>query len=188
MSSVITVDYTGFETYPSSSPENWPILKNGINSTWRESLPQSLVNRIDSTILKCKIYTSKYPLLPFEKEPYERLWCEWNLEDMKDKYYESDYSKFDEAFCVWLIYDIPLDYCDNNIDTKIMDLLTKKSIQHEDYDANFGKIIESYWLPEAKNLMVQPNQTLYNVYNILWNHSDPKILQQFREDMWSGGW
>ena len=38
MSSAITVDYTGFDAFPASSPGNWPILKNGVDSTWRESL------------------------------------------------------------------------------------------------------------------------------------------------------
>lgn len=185
MSSAITMDYTGFETFPASSPENWPILKNGLNSTWRESLSQSLVDKIDSSILEFKEHNVGHNFTSRLK-----LHKEWKLDEMKDKYYDEDTELYDrdigsefnnEAFCIWLVHDIPLYNIDENIDTKIID-------HFNNVYGESSQRSENNWVAEAKKLLAQPNQTIYNIYNTLWNHPDTQKKLNFRMDMDAHGW
>jgi len=174
MSSAITVDYTRFDTFPARFPENWPILKNGINSTWRESLSQSLVDKIDS-------------YAPLGQRRWQFLHEEWKLEDMKDNYFDTDCIEIsNEAFCVWLVHDIPVYDSNKTIDTKIMDHFNDVAANGD--SQSFKKPLENSWLTEAKKLLAQPNQTIYNVYNILWNHSDTEKKIDFRMDLESDDW
>ena len=178
MSSAITVDYTGFDTFPASSPGNWSILKNGVDSTWRESLSEILADKVENA---------------GNKNEWERLHNEWKLDDVAKKWTEifedqpqngfENSEKYNKVFAVWLVHDIPV-YNRNTIDTKIIDRFEKVFRNGLIRDS---KPLENDWLAEAKNLMAQPNQTIYNVYNVMWNHSDIETKMYFRSDI-SQGW
>lgn len=175
ISSAITVDYTGFDAFPASSPGNFPILMNGVDSTWRQALSEILANKAENA---------------GNNNEWQRLHNEWKLEDVAKKWTEilwTDYQRqidenseeYNKVFAVWLVHDIPVLYS-NTIDTKIIDFFEsafRKGLIRE------SKPLEYDWLAEAKNLMAQPNQTLYNVYNVLWNHADIEIKKYFRSDI-----
>ena len=199
MSSAITVDYTGFDAFPASSPENWLVLKNGIDSTWRQALSEIIANKAEeagnNTI--------------FNMITTWNLHKEWILEEVAEKWsslYMMDRDKMDayknseennKVFAVWLVHAIPV-YKSNTIDNKIMDHFeeafrnghlrfeeaVRNGYRHPSPRMIISKPLENYdWLTEVKKIMAQPNQTVYNVYNVMWNHPDIEIKKYFRSDI-----
>lgn len=193
ISSAITVDYTGFDAFPASSPANWPILKNGVDSTWRQALSETLANKAEEAGNN-NIFAQRYNITT------TNLHKEWILDEVAEKWsslYEDlspenldkvnalqNSEEYNKVFAVWLVHDIPV-YKSNTIDTKIMDSFEKAFRNgHLRLRMIDSKPLENNdWLTEVKTIMAQTNQTIYNVYNVMWNHPDIEIKKYFRSDI-----
>jgi hypothetical protein len=203
ISSAITVDYTGFDAFPASSPGNWPILKNGDDSTWRQALSEILANKAEeagnNTIFNNNTTTNLHNewILDEVAEMWSSLYMDLSVENEDKINALKNSEEYNKVFAVWLVHSIPV-YKSNTIDNKIMDHFEeafhnghlrfeeaiRNGYRHPSPKMIISKPLENYdWLAEVKEIMEQPNQTIYNVYNVMWNHPDIEIKKYFRSDI-----
>ena len=189
----------------------WPVMTDGLKTTWRQALPKSMVSELESPENSADGWDvkDKWGLKIADEQicehtPYYRTdGREWF--DNQEAFEQTDAYK--PCFMVWLIHDIPKR---KDLDDKVMDTLRSHYVvaggtRQIWYPAPQRFVVSLYWsarqalgglitkFPEgwlsyAKNLVKNKKpKTLVDVYDNLFNNDDPVMKMQYRSDRDSVG-
>ena len=167
----------------------WPVMTDGLKTTWRQALPKSMVSELESPENSANGWDVK------EK---------WGI-DIADQKTCSHTPYYSTCFMVWLIHDIPKR---KDLDDKVMDTLRSHYVAagslwvpapqpnivvslYRSAQQALGGLITKFpegWLSYAKNLVKNKKpKTLVDVYDNLFNNDDPVMKMQYRSDRDSVG-